>query len=153
MNDQRLGDDVLDAVTGIEGGKRILKNDLQVAAEAAHFTRAGGEQVAAFEADAAGGGFNQAQDQAAQRAFARSGFAHQAQGLAGLNVERDVIDCVDVARKDLDEISDFEQWHDAMLAVAIPSCEYPVPRRERTSRPRLAVPPPVRPAVRQTSNG
>ena len=129
MNDQRLGDDVFHAVTRIERGKRILENDLQVAAEAAHFTRAGGEQVAAFEADAAGGGFNQAQDQAAQRAFARSGFAHQAEGLAGLNVERDVIDCVDVARKDLDEISDFEQWHDAMLAVA--STELRVPSTEK----------------------
>src|SRR5437899_5745478 len=129
MNDQRLGDDVLDAVTGIEGGERILKNDLQVAAEAAHFTRAGGEQVAAFEADAAGGGFNQAQDQAAQRAFARSGFAHQAEGLAGLNVERDVIDRADIPREYFDEISDFKQWHDAMLAVA--STELRVPSTEK----------------------
>src|SRR5207245_9711795 len=107
MNDQRLGDDVLDAVTGIEGGKRILKNDLQVAAEAAHFTRAGGEQVAAFEADAAGGGFNQAQDQAAQRAFARSGFANQAKGLAGFDVESDVIDRADMPRANVDDVPAF----------------------------------------------
>jgi hypothetical protein len=46
-----------------------------------------------------------------------------------LDVERDVIDRADVAREDLDEISDFEQWHDAMLAVA--STELRVPSTEK----------------------
>jgi hypothetical protein len=69
MNKQRLGDDVFHPVTGIEGGERILENDLHVAAEAAHFAGAGGEQVAAFEVNAAGGGLNQPQDQASERAL------------------------------------------------------------------------------------
>lgn len=131
MDDQWLRDDVLHPVTGIEGGKRILENDLHIAPEAAHFTGTGGEQVAAFEMNIAGGGFNQAQDQATQRALSRSGFSHQAEGLARLDVERDVIDRADVAREDLDEVSDFEQWHDAMLAVTSTALRAPAYREEK----------------------
>ena len=82
MNDQRLGDDVFDAEAWIERGEGILKNDLHVAAQAAHFAAAGGQQIAAFEADAAGGGLDQAQNQASQRALAGAGFADQAESFA-----------------------------------------------------------------------
>ena len=53
MNDERLGDDFLDTEAGIERGEGILKDDLHIAAQPAHFAGAGAEQVASFEADAA----------------------------------------------------------------------------------------------------
>ena len=92
MDKKRLGDDVFDAEAGIERGEGILKDDLHIAAQAAHFAGAGGEQVAAFEADAARGGLDEAQEQASERALARARFADQAESFAGVNVERDIVD-------------------------------------------------------------
>ena len=92
MNDQGLGDDVFYAVAGIEGGEGILENDLHVAAEAAHFAAGGGEQVATIEAHAAGGGLDEAKDEASESALARTGFANQAESFSGVNVEGDVVD-------------------------------------------------------------
>jgi hypothetical protein len=59
VNDQRFGDDVLHAEARVEGGEGVLKNDLQVAAQAAHFASTGGEQVAAVQAHAARCGLDQ----------------------------------------------------------------------------------------------
>ena len=87
VNDQRLGDDVFNAEAGIERGEGVLKDDLHIAAEAAHFAGAGGEQIAVFEADVAGRGLDEAQDQSSERALARARLAHQSEGFAGVNVE------------------------------------------------------------------
>ena len=116
-----LGDDVFDPEAGIERGEGILKDDLHIAAQAAHFTGAGGEQVAAFETDAARSRLDQAQQQASERAFARTRFADQAESFAGVNVERNIVDGAHFAvsfpkhrfalRINLCEISDFEQRH------------------------------------------
>ena len=51
----------------------------------------GGKQVATFEHDAPGGGLDQAQDQSAQGALARTRFADQAQSLAGIDIEGDIV--------------------------------------------------------------
>jgi hypothetical protein len=55
------------------------------------------EKVASFEADTAGSGLDEAQDQTSQRAFARSRFADQSESFAGVNVERDIVDGPDFA--------------------------------------------------------
>ncbi len=122
MNDQGLGDDIFHAKARVERGERILKNNLQVAAQAAHFAPAGGEQIASFEADRARSGLDQAKDEASQRALARAGFADEAERLSGMNVERNIIDCADFSarlaakrrlavREDLRQVADFKQRH------------------------------------------
>src|ERR1700691_1153274 len=63
MNNERLRNDLLHAEAGIKRGEGILKNDLHIAAQPAHLTTAGSQQVAPFEADAAGSGLDQAQNQ------------------------------------------------------------------------------------------
>src|SRR6516225_1716518 len=75
VDDKRLGDDVFDSQSRVERAEGILKNDLQVAAEPAELGVSGGEQVVTVEVDAAGGGLDEAQDEAAEGAFARTGFA------------------------------------------------------------------------------
>ena len=72
MNDQRFGDDVFDAKAGIERREGILKDDLHIAAQTAHFAWTSREQVAVFETDAARCGLDQAQDQPSEGALARA---------------------------------------------------------------------------------
>src|SRR5579862_8620744 len=131
MDDQGLGDYVFYAEAGVEGGEGVLKDDLHVAAEAAHFAARGGEQVAAVQADAAGGGFDEAEDEASEGAFAGAGFADQAESFSGVNVERDVVDGAHFAagfsaerrfgvRENFGEVADFDQGHDAMVAARWP---------------------------------
>jgi hypothetical protein len=132
VNEQRLGDDVLYAETGIERTEGILKNDLHIAAEAAHFGAAGGEQVVSFELDAAGSGLDEAEDEASEGAFAGTGFADQAESFPGFDGERDVVDgtnfAVGMASEegfaegiDFSEIADFDEGHEGMVAVAVVS--------------------------------
>ena len=92
MDNQGLGDDVLDAEAGVEGGERVLKNNLQVAAEASHFAATGGEKVAAVESHAPGRGLDQAKNQAAQSTLAGARFPDEPKRLTGLNFERNVVD-------------------------------------------------------------
>ena len=128
MNDQRLGDDVLHAETRIERGERILKNDLQIATQPAHFAAAGRQQIAAFEMYGAGSGLDQAKDEASQSALAGTGFPYETKRLTGVNVERNVIDRANLSarlapkrrfamREHLRQIADFKQRHNAMLAA------------------------------------
>src|SRR4029077_17922562 len=70
VDDERLGDDVLHSHAGIERTERILEDDLHLATEAAQFGRAGGEQIAAVEMNAASGRLNQPQDEPSQSALA-----------------------------------------------------------------------------------
>lgn len=127
MNLERLGDDILDSKTGIKGGERILKNDLQVAAQPPQFAGIRREQVPACKHDRAGRGFDQAEDQASQRALAGAGFADQTEGLAGVNIERNVINCSHLAvrfpaecgfalRESFAEVTNFNQRHVPMLS-------------------------------------
>ncbi len=72
---------------------------------------------------AAGGRLDQAQDEASERALAGAGFADEAEGFAGFNVERNVVNGTHLAlgssakyglaqRKHLYEIADRNQRHD-----------------------------------------
>ena len=56
-------------------------------------------EIMAVEQDFAGIGLVDADDGAGQRRFAAAGFADQAHGLAGTNVEIDVIDGMNEARR------------------------------------------------------
>jgi hypothetical protein len=122
MNDERLGDDVLDAEAGIERGEGILEDDLHIAAQPPHFAGAGGEQVAAFEADAARSRLKEPQNQPSQRALARSRFAHQSESFASLNVERNIVHGANftsglsakrrfAVRINLGQVADFDKRH------------------------------------------
>jgi hypothetical protein len=127
MNNQWLGDDVPYAEAGVEGGEGILKNNLQVAAEATHFPTVGGEQVVAIQAHAACCGFDEAKDEASQGALAGAGFADEAERFAGVDVERNVIDGSNFSARlsaeqrfgmgeDFRQVANFEERHPAMLA-------------------------------------
>ena len=98
MNDQRLGDDVLHPKARVQRRERILKDDLHVAAQTTHFGRAGREQIASLEVNTARSGLDEPQNQSAERAFARAGFANQAECFAWLDVERNIVDCAYIAR-------------------------------------------------------
>ena len=122
MNDQRLGNDIFHPESRIERGKRILKNDLHVAAQAPHLATASRQQIASLEAHAARSRLNQPKNQTPQRALARTGLSHETKRLAGLNVERNIIDrahfsprlpakyCL-AMRKDLRQVANFNQRH------------------------------------------
>ena len=97
MDDQRFGDDVFYSEARVERGEGILKDDLQVAAQAAYFGAARRKQIGVLETDAARGGLDQAEDEASQSAFAGAGFADETERLAGVDVERDIIDRADLA--------------------------------------------------------
>jgi hypothetical protein len=131
MNDKGLGDYVFYAEAGVERGEGVLEDDLHVAAELAHLAARGGEQVATVEADAAGGGLDEAEDEASEGALAGAGFADQAEGFSGMNVEGDVVDGANFAagfsaegrlgvRENFGEVADFDQGHDAMVAAPWP---------------------------------
>ncbi len=135
MDDQRLGDDVFHAQARIERTEGILKDDLHVAAQLPHLAAAGGEQIVAFELNAAGSWLDQTKDQPSQRALARSGFANQAESLAGMDVEGDVVHGAHFAFRaaaedrfaqqvDLGEIADFEQGHGLVLRNHLPNPIY-----------------------------
>jgi hypothetical protein len=96
VDDERFGDDVLHAEARIERAERILKDDLHASAQSPEFSAASRHQIVTFEAETAGCRFDQAQDEAAQRALARSGFANQTERFARLNVERDIVNSADL---------------------------------------------------------
>ena len=69
MNDERLGDNVFHVEPRIERSERILKNNLQVAPQAAHFAPPGREQIAALKTYRARSRLNQPENQPPQRAL------------------------------------------------------------------------------------
>jgi len=108
MNDQRLGNNVFHPETRIERGERILKNNLQIAAQPPHFAPTGRQQIAAVEEHSTGSRLDQTQDQPPQRTLTRSGFAHESKRLTKRRF---------AMRKDFRQIADFKQRHIAMLAA------------------------------------
>jgi hypothetical protein len=53
VDQERFGDDVFYTEAGVEGGEGVLKDDLEIATEAAHFAWAGREKISAVEVNAA----------------------------------------------------------------------------------------------------
>ena len=96
MQLERLAQDLADGHPRIERGVGILKDDLRLAAEAAELLGIHRQQIAAFEADAAGVGLDQPQHQPAHRRLAAAGLADQRQRLAGLDNKTHAVDGVDM---------------------------------------------------------
>jgi hypothetical protein len=92
VDNKRLADDIDDAEAWVERAEWVLEDDLEFAAGATEFGAAHGEKVAAVVADGARGRFDKAEDETTEGTFTRAGFAHEAKGFAGLNVERNVVD-------------------------------------------------------------
>ena len=97
MHLQQLADGRPHRHAGVEGGERILEDDLHVAAQLPQPAAVGGDHVDAFDAAALqrapehhlpGGGFDQAEDAAGGGGLAASRLAHQAEGASGPDVER-----------------------------------------------------------------
>src|ERR1700678_2585934 len=124
MNNERLRNDLLHAKSRIERCKRILKNNLHIAAQAPHFAAAGCEQIAILKPYAARCRLDQSQNQPPERTLARTRFAHQSKRFTRMNVERHVIHRTHLARAfnastqrgpatriNLSQISDLDKWH------------------------------------------
>jgi hypothetical protein len=93
VDNQGLGQQILDSHSGIERPERVLKDDLHVAAQVAEFLATSCKQVAAFEANRTRGGLDESENEPPQGAFARTGFAHQAKGFATPDLKRDFVYC------------------------------------------------------------
>src|ERR1700756_6047901 len=122
MNDERLGDVVFHAKTGIERGEGVLEDDLQVASQFAHLAAADAYQIPAIVNNGSRCGLDQTKNEAAEGALARAGFAHQPQRFAGVNLQRNIIDGANFSaklagkgrvavREDLGQVADFEKGH------------------------------------------
>ena len=70
----------------------VLEDHLDLAAHRLQLGRRGGRQVAPSKRDLAAGRLFEPQDQPADRGLAAAGFADQAERLAGIDVEADVLD-------------------------------------------------------------
>ena len=92
----RFSDLILEAAVGVQAGERILEHHLHVGAGAAKILAVQGADVAAADVDFAGNRLDEAQDGTAAGRFAATGFAHQSQGFADIEGERDILDRVDL---------------------------------------------------------
>ncbi len=117
---QRLGDGGTDRESGIERGERILEDDLDVAAHAAHLLPVERRQLGAVEAHRARRGPDELEHCASGGRLATSRLAHQAKRLARSDGERDAAHGVDLAdpaaherptseREVLDQVGHLEQ--------------------------------------------
>ena len=87
--DERLGDDVGDRHPRVERAERVLEHDLHVAAEPAQLVRTARSDRPPAERDRALRGPVEAEQDAGERRLARAGFADDAEGVAGGDVEAD----------------------------------------------------------------
>ncbi len=76
----------------VEGGKRILEHHLQTRAPSAQGSAIQGQEIIAFEFDAARVRLDQPQHQPRDRRLAAAGRSGQRQRFAGFDVEGDIID-------------------------------------------------------------
>ena len=103
MDGEGFGEDLADGHARIERGVGVLEDDGHVAAETAEMRGGDGEEVGggavwfAFgrggvEEDLAAAGFDEAEEEAGDGGFAGAGFADEAEGLAAVEGEGDVVD-------------------------------------------------------------
>jgi hypothetical protein len=100
MDGEGLGEDLADGHAGVEGGVRILEDDGEAAAEAAHIAGGQVEEVdgrgvgrcfGGCVEDGAGAGFDEAENHAGDGALAGAGFADEAEGFTAVEGEGDVV--------------------------------------------------------------
>src|SRR5436853_7563984 len=87
VNDPGLADHVEDAHSGIERGKRVLKDDLHIAAQTAQLCSRRVQNTTTIEADSPRRRLNKLQQHSSQSSLAASGLAHQTQSLTGKNIQ------------------------------------------------------------------
>jgi hypothetical protein len=92
-----LADDVGHGHARVERAVGVLEDDLHVAPHAAQGLALELEDGLAVEADLAGGGLEQPEDRAPGGGLAAAGLAHQAEGLAAVDGEGDVVHGAHVA--------------------------------------------------------
>src|SRR3989442_8652387 len=88
---QRLLHDAADAEPRVQRGGRVLEDHLEIAALAAQRLVAERGEVHVAEAHAAGGGFDEAEDESGDGGLAAGGFPDEAEGLARLDAEGDAV--------------------------------------------------------------
>ena len=103
VHEQGLGERGEDRHAGVERGVGILKNHLQVSADAGDFVGRGGGEVAALEDDGATGRGHQLHDGAGEGGFTAARFAHEPDDFAPSEGEVDAIDGFDGADGFLEE--------------------------------------------------
>ena len=95
MDGEGFGEDLADGHARVEGGIRILKDDGEMAAEAAEiagweFEEVDGLVRGGVVEDFAGGGFEETQKNAREGGFAGAGFADEAEGFAAMQGDGDI---------------------------------------------------------------
>src|SRR5215208_6720666 len=95
MNDERLFDDIAHTHPRVERGVWILKNDLHVAARQAHPVGGKVQNVLAAEEHIPGRCLDEAQDATSGRALAAPRLSNEAEHLAVVDGECDVVDRFD----------------------------------------------------------
>ena len=100
VNDQRLADDRADIHARIERSIRVLKDDLDVAAQQAKFIGPQRPNILAFKMDLARGRFDQAKHAASGGRFAAAGFADQTKRFAAVDMKIDAVHRMDAAGLD-----------------------------------------------------
>ena len=112
---ERLVHRLIDRESGIERAEGVLEDELHPRPERPEPGRVELADLLVAERDPPLGGLDQAQHAAADRGLARAALADQAQRLAALERERDVVDrdqvLVFADREDLGQILDREQRH------------------------------------------
>ena len=92
VHHERLADDEADPLPRVQRGVRILEDHRHLAADGTHRRAREIRDVAALEQDPAVGRIEQPHDAARERRLAAARLADDAQGLAGLDAERDAVD-------------------------------------------------------------
>ena len=100
---QRRGEDLADALAGVQRGLRVLEDHLHLAADRLHLPATGLGDVLAMEADRARGRRQQPHEHADQRRFAAPGLADDPERLTRVEMEGDVVDGVDVRGGAIDD--------------------------------------------------
>src|SRR6266545_416634 len=103
VDGERLGDDVADGHPWVQGGVRVLKDDLHLPPHLPQLRARHLRQVLAEEANRPGGRLQELKDAVAGRRLARARLAHEAERLTRVDLERDVVDGLDVIDRAVDQ--------------------------------------------------
>ena len=122
MKNERLGDHVLYPEARVKRTERVLEDDLHIAPNTPQFGGVRLQQIDALEEDRARSRLDETEDEASQRTLARAGFTNQAQRLAFMNVEGNIVDGANLTHaaaaerrfgqiENLGQVADFKQGH------------------------------------------
>ncbi len=116
-----FADGFTDGEVGIERAVGVLEDHLDLSSAAAQIALGQGGQFLPVQADGTFVGFDEAKDGATERGLTAAAFTHESDGLAGIDVETDVVEGLDdaggateeaLADGEMDaEICDFEEAH------------------------------------------